>query len=101
MHVGCFIIIYTKSDFAYMLYSSGAKLKLMSQASTLPVVTIEGIRKKKGTLFIKTSGKLHFQKKIGSKVYILGPWTEKIKVIDKDYLFMVLLNAFKGVLERI
>ena len=79
----------------------GAKLKLMSQASTLPVVTIEGIRKKKGTLFIKTSGKLHFQKKIGSKVYILGPWTEKIKVIDKDYLFMVLLNAFKGVLERI
>ena len=29
MHVGCFIIIYTKSDFAYMLYSSGAKLKLI------------------------------------------------------------------------
>ena len=77
----------------------GKMLKLLEPSPYS--VEIISVRKKKGSIFIKTTGKTHFQKSPGKKVYIIGPWSDNCKVVDKDYLFMVMLNAFKAVVCKL
>ena len=54
-------------------------------------VTIHHVHKKKKTHFIKISK--HFP--IGKQIFVYGPWST-CKTVDKDYLFMTLINAVKA-----
>ena len=92
---GSTVLLQDVEDIVLNDLKTGQSLRIINNDKQLDV-KIYHVHRKKDSCFIKISK--HFP--IGKKIYVYGPWST-CKTVDKDYLFMTLLNAVKAIEAKI